>query len=726
MSVRTIFLWHLHQPEYRDPLTGQPLLPWVRLHSCRAYLDMALALERRPGVRVVANFAPSLLLQLEAYLRGEAVDRDELLARKSADALEPAERAHVLKESFSVDWDLWVKPVPRYAELLARRGASLRDVDLGRTQAQFSAQELCDLQVHFMLGWMGFAARAEEPLVRELLAKERGFTQVEKLALLEVQKKLAGQIVPRFRALAERGQVEISCSPLFHPILPLLIDSDSARRAMPDAQLPPRFRHPEDARAQVERGLARTEHAFGARPLGMWPSEGSVSPEVIELFGSCGVRWCATDQANLERSELHPESPALPPGFALHHRPYAAGSEGQVTVFFRDRELSDFIGFRYARLDAEKAAADLVRRIGAAPDGATVTLALDGENPWEHYPQSGELFLDALYQQLEESQRVQTVLPRDELGARPGAKAFGRIAKIHSGSWIDACYRIWIGHPEDNQAWTLLGEARDLLAEAEAAKILPESALEEARLALFAAEGSDWFWWYGDDFTTENAPEFDALFRRQIEKAWRALRLTPPERLGRPIIAPHKDRSHSSAVVVAPTGLIAPLIDGFSHGFYEWSGAGIFRPGPAGGGAMFQGKGSFEQLWFGFSLTELFVRLDPAQGLGPEFALGAELRLVLTREADGRGGKTLLVKLLPGAAESPVRDPAGVQCGAGRAGAIVEIALPLSALGLASGDRIGLSVHILRDGLEVDRLPRYGELALVVPDRGFERAQWQV
>ncbi len=726
MSVRTVFLWHLHQPEYRDPLTGQPLLPWVRLHACRAYLDMAVALERRPGVQVVANWAPSLLQQLEAYLQGKAVDRDELLARKSADALEANERAHVLKESFSVDWDLWVKPVPRYAELLGRRGTDLRNVELARAQAQFSAQDLCDLQVHFMLAWMGFAARAEEPLVGELLAKERGFTQSEKTQLLDLQKKLAGQILPRWRALADRGQVEITCSPLYHPILPLLIDSDSARRAMPEAQLPPRFRHPEDAREQVQRGLARTEEAFGARPSGLWPSEGSVSPEVIDLLGACGVRWCATDQGNLERSELAPENAPLPAGFALHHRPYTAGNEAQVAVFFRDRELSDHIGFRYARADAQEAAGDLIRRIGAAPDGAVVVLALDGENPWEHYPQSGELFLDALYGQLEKGERVVTVLPRDELRERPPG---GRIARIHSGSWIDSCYRIWIGHPEDNQAWALLGEARDLLAQAELSGKLPESALEEAREALFAAEGSDWFWWYGDDFTTENAPEFDALFRRQIEKAWRALQLSPPERLGRPIIAPHKGRALGAAILVPPTRLISPTIDGFSHGFYEWSGAGIYRPGQTVGGSMFQGKGPFEQLWFGFSLSDLFLRLDPAKGsdLGSEVA-GTELRILLTRQAEGsqREEKTLRMRLLPGNAESPVHDQNGAGCGAGHAGAIVELALLQSALGLAPGDRIGLSVQILRDEVEVDRLPRYGELALVVPDRGFEHAHWQV
>ena len=746
-SVRAVFLWHLHQPEYRDPQTGQPLLPWVRLHACRAYLDMAVALERRPEVRVVANWAPSLLLQLSAYLDGTAVDRDEALARKTASDLEPGERAHVLRESFSVDWDLWVKPVPRYAELLARRGTDLRSVDLGSAQAQFTAQELCDLQVHFILAWMGFAARAEEPLVQELLAKERNFTEGEKAALLEVQRRLAAQVLPRWRTLAARGQVEMTCSPLYHPILPLLIDSDCAQRALPDIQLPPRFRHPEDARAQIVRGLDRTAEAFGARPVGMWPSEGSVSPEVMDLLAACGVQWCATDQGNLERSDLSPQSEKLPEGFALHHRPYLAGSEGKVSVLFRDRDLSDAIGFRYARSGAQQGAQDLVRRIGSAPDGALVTLALDGENPWEHYPKSGELFLGALYRLLEEDDRVVSVLPREELREQPGRPSLpkspgpGRISRIHSGSWIDACYRIWIGHPEDNQAWSLLGLARDRLAQAEAeppppaGARLPEAVLAQAREAIYAAEGSDWFWWYGDDFTTENAPEFDALFRRQLGQVYRVLGLSPPERLSRPIIAPHKDRSQGTAVVVPPRRLIAPIIDGFTHGYYEWAGAGLYKPGQTLGGSMFQGQGVIAELWYGFSMRELFLRLDPVKG---QSVVGAEMRILITRDRPvpaggaqpGREERTVRMRLLPDGAESPAHDEHGVLCGAGRCGAIVELSLAQAALGVEPGDRVGLSVQVLRDegGLpvEVDRLPRYGDLELLVPDRAFERAHWQV
>ena len=716
--TRAAFLWHLHQPEYRDPVSGQPLLPWVRLHSTRAYTDMAAALEKFQRVRVVANWAPSLLLQLEAYAQGRSVDKDEQLARRPAADLNPAERAHVVKESFSVDWELWVKPVPRYAELLAKRGLDLRKVDLMRVQETFSTQELVDLQVHFMLGWMGFAARREQPLVEELIRKERNFTEVEKLALLDLSRRIAQQVVPRWRKL--EGRVETTCSPLFHPILPLLVDSDSARRAMPQAALPPRFQYPEDAREQVRRGLARAEQDFGVRPVGMWPSEGSLSPEVIEILGAAGVRWCATDQGNLERSQL-----LEPLAGPLHHRPWMSG---EVAIFFRDRELSDAIGFRYARAAPAAAVGDLLHQIAAAGD-ATLTLALDGENPWEHYPQSGELFLEELYTQLEaRAQGVVSVLPREEIRERPPQ---ARIAQLHSGSWIDSNFRIWIGHPEDNQAWALLGEARAALAAAR--EVAPE-AREKAYLACLAAEGSDWFWWYGDDFTTENAPEFDSLFRRNVEQVFRHLGLVPPERLSRPIIAPYKDKTQAQAVTMPPRRLIAPQIDGYARGYYEWSGAGFYRPGLPVGGSMYQGFGAVVQAWYGFSKTELFLRLDPSRSA----ELRGDLRLLLSRERQtgarsswtqeggAREEKTLLMKLSPGGAECPVRDERGAQCGAGRCGAIVELSVSLQALGLLPADRMGILVRLMREGVEVDRLPRYGELTMQVPDQSFERAHWNV
>ncbi|HWE24752.1 MAG TPA: glycoside hydrolase family 57 protein [Myxococcales bacterium] len=715
MAVRAVFLWHLHQPEYRDPQTGQPILPWVRQHASRAYTDMAAMLERHPHVHAVVNWAPSLLLQLQAYVQG-AQDLDEQLARKPAEELTPPERAHVLREGFSADWNVWVRPVRRYSELLDKRGTDPRQIDLLAKQKEFGAQELRDVQVHFVLAWMGFAARREEPRVAELVVKERNYTEEEKLFVLDAQRRVAARIVPRWRALLERGQVEITCSPLYHPILPLVIDTDVARRAIPAAALPPRFSYPQDAWEQVTRGLETARTAFGRTPEGMWPSEGSVSPEVIDLLAACGVRWCATDQGVLERSVVELGS-ELPDGYPAWYHPYVAGAERAVTVLFRDRELSDCIGFRYAKSDPRESAEDLASRIADTEPDALVTLALDGENPWEHYPQSGEAFLDAFYQRLKAGD-VRTVLPRNELRERP---ARARIERIHSGSWIDANYRIWIGHPEDNAAWTVLGEARAAVGEAEEKGSLPREQLDAARGHLLVAEGSDWYWWYGDDFTTENAPEFDGLFRARIAECWRSLGLAPPERLSRPIIAPHKDAAHASAVVTQPTRLIDPVIDGYTKGYYEWAGAGSYRPGSTSGGSMFRGQGAFTQVFFGFSRTSFFLRLDPAKGAD----LTGEVRLLFSAVGGGPE-KTVRMPLSPGGAESDAVDESGARVGSGRTGTLVELCLSRDALGMKPGARAALLIRVVRDQVELDRLPRYGEIVLTVPDRNFELSNWRV
>jgi len=503
---------------------------------------------------------------------------------------------------------------------------------------------------------------------------------------------------------------------LNHPILPLLVDSDSARRAMPDVALPPRFAHPEDAREQISRGLAVAERVFGVRPEGMWPSEGSVSPEVIDLLASCGVRWCATDEGVLAKSDVVPAE-ALPPGMRPHFRGYLAGSHDEVCVLFRDRELSDLIGFRYARTAPGTAASDLVRRISSAGSDALVTIALDGENPWEHYPRSGEAFLEALYAALSGAPDA-TVLPRDEIRAR---RPRARISRIHSGSWIDANFRIWIGHPEDNAAWTLLGAARGALDQTEMTVGLEQ--IEAARSELFVAQGSDWFWWYGDDFVTDSAAIFDALFRGRIAQAYRALGLPVPTALGTPIIAPSKDLANAAALIVQPRRLIQPLIDGYSRNYYEWAGAGQYRPGSTIGGSMFQGRPAYEQLWFGFSKSDLFLRLDPAPGA----QIGGEVQVTVARLlGDRREEKTVRVLLAKGGGDLPVVDETGARCGVARTGTVVELALSLSALGLFAGNRISLLVRVLRGELEIERLPRLGELETVVPDRRFEQAHWQV
>ena len=721
-QLRLAFLWHMHQPLYREPEGGEYLMPWVRLHATRAYNDMAAMLERHERVRCTVNFTPVLLEQLEDHARGQARDRFLDLSARRAQDLTEEERKALLTSFFMVNWEQQVRPLPRYWELLHKRGRDLRRLDLSRTARSFSLAELTDLQALFNLAWMGFAALEEDPGTRALREKGRDYTPEDVSHLLEAQRRIAAEVIPRWRRLAERGQVELSTTPYHHPILPLVCDSDVAARALPGISLPPRFAWPEDARWHVREARSTHQRRFGKPPAGMWPAEGSVSPEALEVLAAEGVGWAASDEGVLLRS-LPPDSARA----ASLYRPWrvAAGAGAEVAMLFRDRGLSDLIGFSYASTPAREAAADFVARLrqcreawrregGSGP--ATVGVFLDGENPWEHYPASGGRFLEELYRALESERGLETVTVADAVAqASPPA-----ITAIHSGSWIEASFRIWIGHREDRLAWTALGRAREALAARERDGSIPREARERARGHLLAAEGSDWYWWYGEDFSTELAAEFDSLFRGHVVRACQLLKVVPPFEALQPI-----KRAGSfgleSKPLREPTELIHPVVDGRDATFFEWHGAGLSRPGQH-RGSMFGGAQAFVALYWGFDLENLYLRLDPAES--PERAGEAADRVCLTLLAAQREMRVEFEVRPDGAFR---RGRLGAeQVGHAAFARIWEAGLPFAELGLRAGDEAALSVTVMRGEVEVERLPRSGFLPLAVPGPDFERIHWRV
>jgi alpha-amylase/alpha-mannosidase (GH57 family) len=723
--VRLAFLWHMHQPPYREAETGEYLMPWVRLHATRAYYDMAWVLERHPGVACTVNFTPILLEQLEEYASGAARDRLlELTARPPAE-LAPEEREAVLRSFFMVDWETNIRPLPRYWELLHKRGRDLRTVDLAREAAAFSDAELTDLQVLFNLAWMGFGALEDEPVVRALREKGRDFSRADVEALLAAQRRILGQIVPRWRRLAEAGRVELSSTPYYHPILPLVCDTDVARRALPGLPLPPRFAHPEDARWHVREARATHERRFGRPPAGMWPAEGSVSPEALEVLASEGVEWAASDEGVL----LH-SLPADAGRLRSLYRPwrFAAGAGREMRMLFRDRGLSDLIGFTYSKVPAKDAVRDFLSHLGAvgdawAADGqrgpATVGVFLDGENAWEHYPSSGREFLEALHGALEASETIETVGMSEATREPPGPP----VARIHSGSWIEASYRIWIGHSEDRQAWTALGKARQAVDEAEAKGTVPAERIARARRHLYAAEASDWYWWYGEDFTTEQAAEFDGLFRGHVIRAALLAGASPPAEA----LAPIKQAGTGQPTGIEakplrePTELMTPRLDGRETTYFEWQGAGLYRPGQH-RGSMYGGAQSFHVLRYGFDLRALYLRLDPAESPGRVVEIATHVRVAVL--ASDRP-TWVDFPLMPDGQLRPGRH-LGEELGKIAFAEVAELAIPFDALGLPPGAKVAICVHALRGDVEVERLPRYGFVAFTVPDGDFERVNWKV
>ncbi|HTY08528.1 MAG TPA: glycoside hydrolase family 57 protein, partial [Candidatus Edwardsbacteria bacterium] len=456
--LNVAFLWHMHQPCYRSPGNRAFRLPWVRLHALKDYFDMVRATDRFPGLRVTFNLVPSLLDQLAGYAEGASDVHLDLTALPAAE-LGEQQRCQVLRDFFMANWQTMIRPHPRYWELLEKRGCNFREADLPRIARRFTAADLLDLQVWFTLSWVDplhFEQRAD---LRELRQKGRGFTEQDKQVLLAQQAEILRSIIPAYRAAWEAGRIEVSTTPYYHPILPLLCDSDVARQCMPGAALPPRFAYPGDAAAQIARGLDYAERLLGRRPAGIWPSEGSVSEQAYDLIAAAGARWLATDEGILARSLALP----VRADAGQRYQAWALRGQGSPAVFFRDQQLSDLIGFSYAGWKAADAAQDMVGRLeqiasglGAAAERHVVPIMLDGENCWEFYPGDGREFLDRLYAGLQASDRLQCCTFSDYLD-RHQPDALPRLAP---GSWINGDFGIWIGQDEDNQAWTLLLRAR--------------------------------------------------------------------------------------------------------------------------------------------------------------------------------------------------------------------------------------------------------------------------
>lgn len=708
------FLWHLHQPYYSTPDQSRNTMPWVRLHAAKAYYDMARMLEKFPQIHCTINFSGCLLLQIHEYVHLEKRDLWWDLTLKPANELTTIDKSQLLADFFSTNWETCIRPLPRYWELLERRGHHPEATDL----STFNTQDWLDLQLLFNLAWFGFAAREEFPQLQALIARGHSFQEEDKKTVLDLQIQIMEKLLPMYRRLHESGQIEISLTPMFHPILPLVLDTEAAQRATPERPRPPRFSEPDDANYHVSAALQAGQSLLGIKIQGMWPAEGSVSPEAVDIFAAHGIRWIATDEDVLARSR----GPAWSRDNDLY-RAWRLRSHEQPAIFFRDHGLSDQLGFVYSKNTPQDAVNDLFARIQAVPDNAAgqptpplVNIILDGENPWEHYPNDGREFLTLLYERLSESPTIRTITPSQYLAEQP---SIGTLEHLHSGSWILGNYQIWIGHPETNRAWELLGHARQRLQEishSDSSSQLDPDALKLAWQALYIAEGSDWFWWYGDDFSSEQDDAFDLLFRSQLVEIYTRIGEQVPLEVQHPIHS--KDRSEVS--FSPPLDLISPQIDGKNSSFYEWKGAGLYRNTGA-HGAMFENTRFIDAIYIGFDLENLSVRIEP----GPDFHADAlESRII--RVPITTPTSTHIVEI------SPAHGGRGTIESDGNATALthaafadfLEFSIPLAALKLSPHDKISLYFLVLNQALELERHPTTGQLELTVPDASFTLKNW--
>ena len=717
--TRVALLWHMHQPFYQDLATGEHILPWVRLHGIKDYWGMVALLREFPNVKMTFNLVPSLLVQLEAFAKDEARDRHLDLGLKRADALTEEERAFCVEHFFHAHPPRMIDPYPRYAELLEKRGRNGRVLSPRTQAAQFSVGELRDLQVWHKLAWLDPFYLEGDGRVRALLQKGRRFSEDDKVALRAIELELLGKVIPEYREASARGQVELSTSPFYHPILPLLCDTDVYLRTHPASRMPrERFRHPEDAAEQLARAAALHEQLFGARPSGVWPSEGSVSDDMVPLVAGAGFRWMATDEEilarSLGRSFTRDTSGQVEQSDALY-KPYLVGRPGhQVACGFRDHTLSDLIGFTYASWSADAAADDFTRRLAEAgrryalQSGgaeATIFVILDGENAWEHYAGQGRPFLRALYGRLGTHPELRTVTMAEACAA-----AADPLPSIFPGSWINGDFYIWIGHADDHRAWSQLAEARRALDAVPAG--LPGAAVARAREELLIAEGSDWFWWYGDDHSSSHDLEFDDLFRRHVRNVYRAIEVPIPEEL----FVTNITTQPPEIEISRPTGFIQPAIDGEVTSYFEWVGAG-FVEGNGAGGAMHQVADrapGIALVEFGFDLDHLYVRVDGTGAMRTLLGSGLEVSVKFIKPA----GMRILVTAA-GVAEQP-SGPAV----AAAVGQIMELKVPFRTLGVGARSPIAFVVILKRGASELEHLPRHRPVELEVPDREFVAVNW--
>jgi starch synthase len=737
--LHVAFVWHMHQPYYKDDLSNTFLLPWVRLRCAKDYYKMPALLDEYPTIKQTFNLVPALVAQVQDYVEGQSTDVYLDLARRPVSELTADERAFIARWMTESSQIRRVRQYPRYLELVRKReqawprGAA----DLARL---FSDAELRDLLLWFNLSWIGPEVMEREPQVAELVRKGRDFSQADIEPVLSVHFELMRKVLPKYRELQDRGQAELITSPYYHPILPLITDLGIARAGRPDLALPRRpFKHPDDAAEQLRRGIEAHQVYFGRRPRGGWPPEAAISDDVMRLAADQGLEWMISDEGVLARSQdsainRDAESQVMQP--EVLYAPYRVQGDGPpIRLLFRDGRLSNAIGFEYQNSAPDEAVTDLVDRLHGIKQRQQETpflavIALDGENCWDFYEANGNHFLQALYGRLSQDAELKTVTISDFLAEFPATRA---LARVHAGSWINAGLETWVGDQEHNAAWELLAESRDFLGEQE--RQAPDtSQLASARREALIAEGSDWFWWFGRSHDSGMDQIWDSLFRLHLRNIYMSLGQRPPATLYQPIV-----KAAEGSASKRPERKITPKLNGVVDD-EEWNSGGYVDV-TALFGAMHPPRGTVRRIWFGHDDRNLYLRFDllgdgagranvelemffsgspgarrvpnhgapmPAAvagatdfGFDPAFRLtarpvGGDFQLELRELSDGRTMPPRWSAHAPG-------------------GEALAFAVPFDALGHDPGETIEMVAVAVEDGKAVEQLPPTGAIAVRVP-----------
>lgn len=590
-KVYLAFVWHMHQPYYKDNQKNIYLFPWVRLHAIKNYYNMANILKEFPKIKQTFNFVPSLILQLEDYVSNNVKDLWLEKTLIPAGDFSEEDQKFIIDKFFWINLDKKVLIHPRYRDLWEKK----------QRKEEYNVQDFLDLQVLYNLAWFDPEYREKDNFLKKLWKKGKFYSEGEKYEVIKKQREIMKKIIPLYKELQDQGQIEIIFSPLFHPIVPLLYDTNFAKRSTPDIPLPSfPFRYPQDVKEQIKLGIEVYEKHFGKFPRGMWPSEQAVSPEIVELSSDFNIQWIISDEKILF-STINKEIIRDYDGYMLNpeilYKPYRVNIGKSINIIFRDALLSDKIGFVYMHYPSKDAAMDLYNRIlnikNRLPNDYPylLTIALDGENCWEYYDNDGRDFLRNLYTLLSENQEIETVKVGEYLDKYPPKD---NLYHLYTGSWIEGNLSTWIGEREENIAWNYLRMVRDFVEEK--IKKDPEIKYKIDWISLYAGEGSDWFWWFGDDQDSGRDEIFDYIFRLHLKNVYLSIKEDPPYFLDVPIVIKKPLWIEKEPLIMTPN------IDGALSSEGEWKDASL---------NLTKEKGRIiKGIYYTYDLGNLYLRID--------------------------------------------------------------------------------------------------------------------
>ncbi|MBT9174872.1 MAG: hypothetical protein DDT22_00537 [candidate division WS2 bacterium] len=692
------FLWHFHQPIYKDYSTNKYLLPWVRLHLIKNYYFMAYLLSVNNKIKATFNFTPSLLEQINDFTEHNASDYFVELSNKNPTELSQEDKLFILNNFFNLNQERIINQNSHYL-YLQKKKESLKEHSGDLTES-FSKQEYLDLQVLFNLYWLPPNYLVDDPQLSKLLRKKSKFTDQDKETILNKQKEIIKITLPLYQTLLKNNQIEITTSPFYHPIMPLMIDTNLAKKCQ-DTPLPEMpFRAQEDLEEQLTTGKKYSEECFNSSISGLWPSEGAVSPEIVPIILKAGFNWIASDEAILYKSKKIEHRNDL-------YRPYFVENEGKrLHIFFRDRIISDLIGFTYSAIDSLTAVKDFIKRANSirqdANEDLILSIILDGENAWDAYENSGFSFLSNLYQSLINQEGFELCTFSEGLNKVESQKLKG----LASGSWVGGDFRLWIGKNEDNTSYDYLRQVRnDYLKFSNTEK-------EKAKKSLFAAEGSDWNWWYGDEENRDALRNFDYIYRTHLMNVYILNDREIPDFLRRPII-----EEDFPPYDLEPRGMINPIINGVISDYFEWYNASFFKP-EIGRDVIALSNNLIEKLYFGFDNHNLYFLLKPSKNCEHISEYIIELNLKGSRELLSLTCKKTANDVLIGSAKNILLTS--------QYDKVLEIGFSFKDAGFTMGESLLMHLNILIEGRLVSRIPKTGYLSFTLPDEHYSQRNWGV